>query len=110
MTEYLISGANGWCIDPDFRKAYTKWRFHASRYALQTPKEVGIVIYQVDTTNLEFDEGKAPVWVDGMGFNTHWKWKESYKFQTDETPLTQIYQGSLSKAPKTNAALEKLLS
>ena len=109
MTEYLISGANGWCINPDFRKAYTKWRYHASHYALKTPKEVQIVIYQVDTTNLKFDEGKAPVWIDGMGFNTHWEWKEGYEYQDGDTPLQLIYLGSLTKAPKTNVALEKFL-
>ena len=111
--EYLIIGASGWCVDPDFRKAYLRWRQHASYQALKYPKELEMGIFQVDTTNLEFDKGKAPVWMDGMGFNVHWTWKKSYADSTlredREIPYTQIYKGKLSKAPKTNVALEELL-
>ena len=111
MTQYLIVGANGWSIDPDFRTAYTKWRFHASHHALKTPKEVRVIIYQVDTTNLDFKEGHAPVWIDEMGMNTHWLWNKEYHdrktaLMAGETPLTSIYEGPLSKAPKTNPKLQ----
>tara|TARA_Y100000310_G_C20302863_1_gene632643 strand:+ start:39 stop:380 length:342 start_codon:yes stop_codon:yes gene_type:complete len=102
MIEYLIIGGNGWCVDPDFKKAYTQWKF----YAGSTRKETRVVIYQVDTSHLDYEEGQAPVWVDGMGFNTHWKWKELKENRTVDSPLTTIYSGPLSKAPKTNKDIE----
>ena len=106
--EYLIVGANGWSCSPDFQRAYKKWRLYASGWALKRPKEVEVIIYQVDTPELAFEEGCTPVWVDEMGLSTHWTWKDIPNL-TKENPLTEIYKGYLSKAPRSNKALDKFL-
>ena len=106
--EYLVIGANAWCVDPDFQKAYTRWRNNVPRFLLEDTTKTDMTVYQVDTTNLEFATGTAPVWVDYLGY-INWTWKDSFKERDNAVVAKAIYSGKLSKAPKSNKALSKFL-
>ena len=102
--EYLVIGENAWSVQSDFEKAYKTWRNRATTRGLNAE----VTIYNIDTTNLEFATGTAPVWVDYLGY-INWTWKDSFKERDNAVVAKAIYSGKLSKAPKSNKALSKFL-
>ena len=112
--EYLVIGANAWCVDPDFQKAYRRWRGNVPSFLLEDYAKPVVTIYQIDTTHIEFAAGTAPVWVDYLGY-INWTWKEQSVKDRDlgrfnnVVVAKDIYSGLLSKAPRSNKALDKFL-
>ena len=101
--EYLVIGENTWRVQPDFEGAYKSWRKQA-----RTGDGAEVTIYQIDTTNLEFAAGTAPVWVDYLGY-INWTWKDSVQERNNVVVAKAVYSGPLSKAPKSNKTLAKLI-
>ena len=102
--EYLVIGENTWSVQPDFEDAYKAWKYRAPRRGSKTE----ITIYQIDTTNLEFAAGTAPVWVDYLGY-INWTWKDSFQDRDNVVVAKAVYSGLLSKAPRSNMTLAKLI-
>ena len=82
QNQYFIIGGNQWAVDPNLDTALERFS-----------KEDYITVYEVDTTELEFDVEDAPIWMDSDGFRSHWKWKESKENRIGATPLNEIYVG-----------------
>ena len=100
IKEYLIIGGTSWQVQANFGEAYRQWRSRA-----RIDKDTVVNIFEVDTTYIVVPF--PGVWVDAMGY-IRWDWKSSRTKDTPK-PLRLIYDGLLSKAPKSEKTLAKLL-